>query len=105
MVAIGRRPYTTNLGVENVGIKLDEKGRVPVNKRYQTTVPSIYAIGDVIEGPMLAHKAEVSFLLQNFDCRNYGILGEFVFRRIFAVALMHSCRRIHLCLNFYVCFF
>uniref|UniRef100_A0A0N5ADN0 Dihydrolipoyl dehydrogenase n=1 Tax=Syphacia muris TaxID=451379 RepID=A0A0N5ADN0_9BILA len=57
-VAIGRRPYTKDLGVENVGIKLDDKGRVPVNKRYQTSVPSIFAIGDVIEGPMLAHKAE-----------------------------------------------
>lgn len=58
LVAIGRRPYTKALGVENVGLKLDAKGRVPVNERYQTSVPSIYAIGDVIEGPMLAHKAE-----------------------------------------------
>lgn len=60
LVAIGRRPYTKDLGVENVGIKLDGKGRVPVNERFQTSVPSIYAIGDVIAGPMLAHKAEVS---------------------------------------------
>lgn len=60
LVAIGRRPYTAQLGTENVGIKLDEKGRVPVNERFQTCVPSIYAIGDVIQGPMLAHKAEVS---------------------------------------------
>ncbi|KAM7540718.1 hypothetical protein Aperf_G00000033126 [Anoplocephala perfoliata] len=58
LVAIGRRPYTDNLGLENVGIELDKFGRVPVDKRYQTKVPSIYAIGDVIEGPMLAHKAE-----------------------------------------------
>ncbi|ESO02549.1 hypothetical protein HELRODRAFT_184998 [Helobdella robusta] len=58
LVCIGRRPYTQNLGLENVKISLDNKGRVPVNKKFQTSVPNIYAIGDVIEGPMLAHKAE-----------------------------------------------
>ncbi|VDP14026.1 unnamed protein product [Heligmosomoides polygyrus] len=58
MVCIGRRPYTKELGAENVGIQLDEKGRVPVNERFQTKVPSIFAIGDCIAGPMLAHKAE-----------------------------------------------
>uniref|UniRef100_A0A0R3T0P1 Dihydrolipoyl dehydrogenase n=1 Tax=Rodentolepis nana TaxID=102285 RepID=A0A0R3T0P1_RODNA len=58
LVAIGRRPYTENLGLENVGIVPDKYGRVPVDKRFQTQVPNIYAIGDVIEGPMLAHKAE-----------------------------------------------
>ncbi|KFD52501.1 hypothetical protein M513_06698 [Trichuris suis] len=58
LVSVGRRPYTTNLGLENVGIKLDDKGRIPVNDRFQTSVPSVYAIGDCIRGPMLAHKAE-----------------------------------------------
>lgn len=58
LVAIGRRPYTDNLGLENTGIKLDERGRIPVNNHLQTTVSNIYAIGDVIAGPMLAHKAE-----------------------------------------------
>jgi dihydrolipoamide dehydrogenase len=58
LVSIGRRPYTVNLGLESVGLKLDNRGRVPVNERFQTSVPSIYAIGDVIAGPMLAHKAE-----------------------------------------------
>ncbi|CAI2726374.1 unnamed protein product [Schistosoma spindalis] len=58
LVCIGRRPYTSGLGLENVGIKLDEKGRIPVNKNFQTSVPNIYAIGDCIPGPMLAHKAE-----------------------------------------------
>ena len=58
LVSIGRRPYTDNLGLENAGIKLDERGRVPVNKHLQTSVSHIYAIGDVIAGPMLAHKAE-----------------------------------------------
>uniref|UniRef100_A0A0R3S4C5 Dihydrolipoyl dehydrogenase n=1 Tax=Elaeophora elaphi TaxID=1147741 RepID=A0A0R3S4C5_9BILA len=58
LVAVGRRPYTKGVGLENVGIKLDSRGRVPVSERFQTSVPSIFAIGDVIAGPMLAHKAE-----------------------------------------------
>lgn len=58
LVCVGRRPYTTNLGLENVGINKDERGRIPVNNRFQTLVENIYAIGDCIEGPMLAHKAE-----------------------------------------------
>ncbi|XP_046356838.2 dihydrolipoyl dehydrogenase, mitochondrial-like [Haliotis rufescens] len=58
LVCIGRRPYTQGLGLDNLGIQLDSRGRVPVNSRFQTSVPSIYAIGDCIHGPMLAHKAE-----------------------------------------------
>ncbi|CAG9115865.1 hypothetical protein JYU34_016745 [Plutella xylostella] len=58
LVSIGRRPYTTGLGLEKVGIALDDRGRVPVNNKFQTKVPNIYAIGDCIHGPMLAHKAE-----------------------------------------------
>ncbi len=58
LVAIGRRPYSDNLGLENVGIEKDEKGRIKVNDHLQTSVSNIYAIGDVIEGAMLAHKAE-----------------------------------------------
>ncbi|CAK9815298.1 Dihydrolipoyl dehydrogenase, mitochondrial [Anthophora quadrimaculata] len=58
LVCVGRRPFTTNLGLEDIGIERDEKGRIPVNSRFQTVVPSIYAIGDCIHGPMLAHKAE-----------------------------------------------
>ena len=58
LVAIGRRPYTDKLGLENIGITPDEKGRIPVNEHLETTVPGIYAIGDVIKGAMLAHKAE-----------------------------------------------
>ena len=58
LIAIGRRPYTQGLGLENVGISLDEKGRIPVNDHLQTAVDGIYAIGDVIKGAMLAHKAE-----------------------------------------------
>jgi dihydrolipoamide dehydrogenase len=58
LVAIGRRPYTDKLGLENAGVLLDEKGRVIVDAHLQTSVPGIYAIGDVIKGAMLAHKAE-----------------------------------------------
>ncbi|CAJ0576781.1 unnamed protein product, partial [Mesorhabditis spiculigera] len=58
LVSVGRRPYTNNLGLDSVGLTLDNRGRIPVNERFQSKVPSIYAIGDVIEGPMLAHKAE-----------------------------------------------
>jgi len=58
LVAIGRRPFTANLGLESVGIQVDKRGRIEVNPQFQTKVPSIRAIGDVIAGPMLAHKAE-----------------------------------------------
>jgi dihydrolipoamide dehydrogenase len=58
LVAVGRKPYTDGLGLESVGVKLDNRGRITVDKHLQTNVPGIYAIGDCIEGPMLAHKAE-----------------------------------------------
>ena len=58
LVSVGRRPYTEGLGLDSVGIVKDDKGRIPVNGVFQTIVPSIYAIGDCIHGPMLAHKAE-----------------------------------------------
>jgi dihydrolipoamide dehydrogenase len=58
LVAVGRKPYTEGLGLESAGVKLDNRGRITVDKHFQTSVPGIYAIGDCIEGPMLAHKAE-----------------------------------------------
>ena len=58
LISVGRKAYTKNLNLEKIGIKLDEKKRIKVNKNYQTNITNIYAIGDVIEGPMLAHKAE-----------------------------------------------
>ena len=58
LISVGRKAFTKNLNVENLGIKLDEKKRIEVNKNFQTNIPNIYAIGDVIRGPMLAHKAE-----------------------------------------------
>lgn len=56
LVAIGRRPYTEGLGLENIGVTLDERQRISVNERFETGVPGVYAVGDVIPGPMLAHK-------------------------------------------------
>jgi dihydrolipoamide dehydrogenase len=58
LVAIGRRPYTDNLGLDKAGVQTDERGRVITDGHLQTNVPGIYAIGDVIQGAMLAHKAE-----------------------------------------------
>jgi dihydrolipoamide dehydrogenase len=58
LVSIGRVPFTEGLGLEEAGVKTDDKGRVIVDARYATNVPGIYAIGDAIAGPMLAHKAQ-----------------------------------------------
>ena len=58
LVAIGRKPYTDKLGLEHLGITLDKAGRIPVNHKLETEVPGVYAIGDVVQGAMLAHKAE-----------------------------------------------
>ena len=58
LVSVGRKPYTEGLNLSKVGIKKDSKGRIDVNNKLQTSVNNIYAIGDVIKGPMLAHKAE-----------------------------------------------
>jgi dihydrolipoamide dehydrogenase len=77
LVAVGRKPYTEGLGLENVGITLDERGRVPVDEHLRTKVPHIFAIGDVIAGPMLAHKAEeegvavAEFLATGYGHVNY----------------------------------
>ena len=57
LVSVGRRPYTDGLNAEAAGVKLNDKGQVEINKHLQTNVPNIYAIGDVIKGAMLAHKA------------------------------------------------
>ena len=63
LVAIGRKPYTEGLGLENAGVELDERGRVKVDDHLKTNVENIYAIGDVIRGAMLAHKAEEEGIL------------------------------------------
>ena len=58
LVAIGRVPYTEGLGLEDAGVQLDSRGRIQTDAHFSTNVTGIYAIGDVIAGPMLAHKAE-----------------------------------------------
>ena len=58
LVATGRRPYTEGLGLEGAGVKLDDRGRVEIDEHFATNVAGIYAIGDVVKGAMLAHKAE-----------------------------------------------
>jgi dihydrolipoamide dehydrogenase len=58
LVAVGRRPFTDGLGLEAAGVQFDEKRRVKVDEHLRTNVPGIWAIGDVVAGPMLAHKAE-----------------------------------------------
>ena len=57
LVAIGRRPNTSNLGLNESGVKMNDRGRVIVDEHFRTNVQGVYAVGDVIEGPMLAHKA------------------------------------------------
>ena len=58
LVSVGRKPYTEGLNLSKIGVKKDKKGRIEVNDKFETSVKNIYAIGDVIKGPMLAHKAE-----------------------------------------------
>lgn len=58
LVSVGRKPYSNGLGLDDVGVKLDEYGRIDVDEHFKTSVDGIYAIGDIISGPMLAHKAE-----------------------------------------------
>jgi dihydrolipoamide dehydrogenase len=58
LVAVGRKPNTDGLGLENINLDIDKQGFINTNKNFQTSIPNIYAIGDVIRGPMLAHKAE-----------------------------------------------
>ena len=58
LISVGRKPYTDGLGLENIGVKVNEKGQIETNEHLQTNVSNIYAIGDVVKGAMLAHKAE-----------------------------------------------
>jgi dihydrolipoamide dehydrogenase len=85
LVAIGRVPYTEGLGLPEVGVKTDNKGRVVVDEHYATNVGGIYAIGDVIAGPMLAHKAEdegvavAEILSGQAGHVNYGVIPNVVY--------------------------
>ena len=87
LVSTGRRPYTEGLGLESMGIEMDRLGRVVTDEHFKTNIPSIYAIGDVIDGPMLAHKAEEE--------------GKFLRRNIpLATQHLHSCMAVAITLLF-----
>ena len=58
LISVGRKPNTQGLNLEKIGVQLDDKKRIKTNKNFQTNLANIFAIGDVINGPMLAHKAE-----------------------------------------------
>jgi dihydrolipoamide dehydrogenase len=85
LVAVGRAPYTEGLGLESVGIELDAKGRIPVDSHFQTSAAGVYAIGDCIPGPMLAHKAEeegvacVERLVTGYGHVNYDAIPAVIF--------------------------
>jgi len=85
LVAIGRVPHTDGLGLSEAGIEADKRGRVVVDAHFRTSVPGIYAIGDVIEGPMLAHKAEeegvavAEILAGQAGHVNYGVIPSVVY--------------------------
>jgi dihydrolipoamide dehydrogenase len=85
LVAVGRLPNTDGLGLDAVGIELDPRGRVPVDDSFRTYVKGIYAIGDVIRGPMLAHKAEeegiacVEAIVSGHGHVNYGAIPGIVY--------------------------
>src|SRR5262249_21668997 len=85
LVAVGRVPYTEGLGLEQIGVKIDNRRRISVNERYETSVPGIYAIGDVIAGPMLAHKAKeqgiaaAEVLADQAGHVNYGVIPNVVY--------------------------
>lgn len=85
LVAVGRAPNTDALGLENLGIKVDDRGRIPVDADYRTGVEGVYAIGDVIPGPMLAHKAEeeavavVEKIATGHGHVDYGVIPAIVY--------------------------
>src|SRR6202048_616251 len=85
LVAVGRVPYTAGLGLEAVGVATDERGRIAVNHNFETSVHDIFAIGDVIAGPMLAHKAEeegvavAEFLDGQAGHVNYDVIPNVVY--------------------------
>lgn len=85
LVAVGRHPNTDGLGLEAIGLEVDEKGRIPVNDHFETRTEGVFAIGDVIGGPMLAHKAEdegaacVEWIVKGFGHVNYDAIPAVVY--------------------------
>jgi dihydrolipoamide dehydrogenase len=84
-MAVGRRPYTSGLGLETVGVQPDRRGFIPVDEHYRTAAEGIYAIGDVIGGAMLAHKAEeagvacVERIVTGYGHVNYDAIPSVVY--------------------------
>ena len=85
LVAIGRRPYTEGLALENVGIEKDDRGRLVIDQEYRTKIPHIRVIGDCTFGPMLAHKAEeeavaaVEYIKKGYGHVNYGCIPSVMY--------------------------
>ena len=85
LVATGRKPYAEGLGLDALGVEMTQRGQIAVNAHWQTNVPGIYAIGDVIEGPMLAHKAEdegmaaAEVIAGKHGHVNYGVIPGVVY--------------------------
>lgn len=85
LVAVGRKPCTTDLGLDSVGVTTDDRGFIPVNAEYQTSAAGVYAVGDVIGGAMLAHKAEdegiacVEKICTGFGHVNYDVIPSVVY--------------------------
>ena len=85
LMAVGRRPYTSGLGLETVGVETDRRGFIPVDEHYQTAAANVYAIGDVIGGAMLAHKAEeegiacVERIITGYGHVNYDAIPSVVY--------------------------
>lgn len=85
LLAVGRRPNTEGLGLESVGLQLDERGRIPIDEHFRTRIEGFHAIGDVVRGPMLAHKAEeegiacVEGLIQGYGHINYDAIPGVVY--------------------------
>jgi len=85
LVAIGRRPYTQGLGLDKIGLELDNRGRLIIDQQYRTKIPHIRVIGDCTFGPMLAHKAEeegvaaVEYLTKNYGHVNYGVIPSVMY--------------------------
>ncbi|KAJ4992620.1 dihydrolipoyl mitochondrial precursor [Stagonosporopsis vannaccii] len=85
LVAIGRRPYTAGLGLDNIGLETDDRGRLIIDQEYRTKIPHIRAIGDVTFGPMLAHKAEeeavaaIEYITKGHGHVNYGAIPSVMY--------------------------
>jgi len=85
LVSVGRRPYTKGLGLENIGLEVDNRGRIVIDDQFNTSIPGIKCIGDVTFGPMLAHKAEeegiaaVEYLKSGHGHVNYGAIPSVVY--------------------------